>query len=618
MSNTALTNKVALASTGNKLKHWTQAIRDLYAELLELKSGIVPEYHASPTKQYGAGDTFRYGHLRLLDKLLYQFKQNEDGTWWTQSDVPEIQGYKWNAVTWHSGLFVAVGSHGRIVTSRDGKKWDIVHWTQTQSELQISQDFEFFDVKWCGDMFIAVGSYNSFVYSYDGTYWHVPMYVGGIYTSSNTFVNANLENLTICPSEFRASDAWKGVAYDAKTGFVFLCGTQSRTIVCRHVPTDTVSTILFGETVFHVDDPELCRTHVFNSIASKEIDDNTTSFVACGNWNEIVQCSVFRGTTDLGAIHWDRTDRSSLTIEDNVHTISSHTISEDTGWNNISIREGTDGKDYFVAVGTSGQSVVSLTGIGDSWNVPVYEDTSIKTNFRCQAKGWNLVVAAGDWTSPLKPNITMFNDSVYTESQDIEYGSSVPVIQHFTTKIDMASWLGAAYGDKVFVLAGTENRLYWHEIEEEDSSGAALSVEFYKRYLADLERRIQELEAQLLVSDLTFIELENRTETFMWTGPAACMYKTYGEVALNFIPAPQYIYKEMMIYLEAGEETSLTLTGAGEWENDLLEPEWGKKGSHMALKAIFIGSRVIVQIIDNDQLADNLIDLLAEEQSQQP
>ena len=619
MSKTALTNNVALASGDRiKLKHWTQAIRDLYAELLELKSGVVPEYHASPTRQYGIGDTFRYGHLRLLDKLLYQFKQNEDETWWTPSDnMPEYDGYKWNAVTWHSGLFVAVGSHGRIVTSRDGKKWDVVHWTQSNwwssTNENVPSSFEFFDVKWCGDMFIAVGSYNSFVYSYDGTYWHVPMYVGGIYDNDGVFRNMNLANLTVRPTEFRDTDAWKGVAYDELTGFVFLCGTQSRTIVCRHVPTETVSTILFGETVFHVDDAAECNTHVFNSIESKKLDNETTSFVACGNWNEIVQCTVRAGTTDLDAIQWDREDRSSLIVEDNIHTISPHTISEDTGWNNISVRTGTDGKDYFVAIGSSGQAVVSLTGIGDSWSVPVYEDLSIRTNFRCQAQGWNLTVVAGDWIEAAKPNITMYNDSVYTETENMEYGSSIPIIQHFSTSVDMASWYGAAFGNEVFVLVGDKNRIYWHQVAEEDYSGSALSIEFYKRYLADLERRVIALESQLLVSDMVFVELENVTKTFMWTDRPASMYKTRGNIVLNFILAPQYIYKETMIYLEADEDTTLTLVG-GEWENDLYQPEWGMKGSHLALKAIFIGGRVIVQIIDNDQLADNLAALNEEDQ----
>ena len=172
MANTALTNKVALASTGDKLKHWTQAIRDLYAELLELKSGVVPMYHASPTRQYGIGDTFKYGHLRLLDKLLYQFKQNADGTWWTKSDLPIIQGVRWNAVTWHAGLFIAVGSNGRIAKSKDGKTWDEITWIESTTT---TKDFELFDVQWCGSMFVAAGSFNSLVYSFDGAYWYTPM-----------------------------------------------------------------------------------------------------------------------------------------------------------------------------------------------------------------------------------------------------------------------------------------------------------------------------------------------------------------------------------------------------------------------------------------------------------
>lgn len=601
MSKTALTNKVALASTGDKLKHWTQAIRDLYAELLELKAGVVPEYHASPTKQYGVGDTFRYGHLRLLDKLLYQFKQNEDGTWWTQSNIPEIEGYRWNAVTWYLGLFVAVGSNGRIVTSRDGKTWDDVHWVE---RVETPANFEFFDVKWCGDMFIAVGSYNSFVYSYDGTYWHAPMYVGSVYTDSGVLASANMNDLTVRPSAFKAKDAWKGIAYDKKTGLIFLCGTQCKTIVCRHVPTETVSTILFGNTEFHVDGAER-NSHVLNSVAAKELD-GYTSFVACGNWNEMVQGSIRWNALNIMNIEWGRADRSPLTVEDNIHTIAAGTINESTGWNHISVQDGTDGKEYFVAVGTNGQAVMSLTGIEDSWNVPVYEDSSITTNFQCQAKGWNLVVSAGTWHNAQHPNIAMYNDSVYKDTENMEFGTSVATIQHFTTMVDMASWYGAAYGNQVFVLAGDKNRLYWSEIEEEDSSGAALSIEFYKRYIAELEARIRELESKLIITDLSFVELIDESRSFMWTDKSAHMFATGGNVTLDFIAAPQYIYKEMMIYLEAREETTLTLGGAGEWENDLLQPEWGMKGSHMALKAIFIGSRVIVQIIDNDQLADNL------------
>lgn len=616
MSKTALTNKVALASTGDKLKHWTQAIRDLYTEFLELKGSVVPEYHASPTKQYGLGDSFRYGHLRLLDKLLYQFKQNEDGTWWTQSTLPLVDGYGWNAVTWHAGLFIAVGTNGRIVTSKDGKTWDNIHWIERPNT---DPDYEFFDVKWCGSMFIAVGSYNSFVYSYDGTYWHSPMYVGSIYNESGVMVPANVENLTVRPAAFRATDAWRSIAYDKRTGAIVLCGTQCRTITCRHMPTDTISTILFGETIFHKDG-DAKDTYILKSVAAKELpEENRTIFVAVGNWNSIVQGSIQWNTLNPLVLDWPRDEQSNailgpLTIEDNIHTIAAGTISDETGWNNITVNVGPDGKEYFVAIGTSGQSVMSLTGIADSWNVPVYEDASITTAFNCQVHGWNLFVVAGDWKEASQPNITMYNDSVYTDPQDIEHGSSVTAIQHFNTAVDMISWNGAAYGDETFVIVGSKNAIYWAKLEESDTSGCALGIEFYKEYVVQLEERIRKLEAKMIINDMAYIDVQDETLTFMWNDPLAKMYRTRGEINLNFLSAPQYIYKEMTVYLEAVEDTTLKLVGCAEWENDLLEPEWGKEGSHLTLKAIFIGSRVIVHIIDNDQLADNLIDLLAEDQ----
>lgn len=627
MANTALTNKVALASTGDKLKHWTQAIRDLYAELLDLKSGVVPMYHASPTRQYGIGDTFRYGHLRLLDKLLYQFKQNADGTWWTKSDLPIIQGVRWNAVTWHAGLFIAVGSNGRIAKSKDGKTWDDITWIESTTT---TKDFELFDVQWCGSMFVAVGSFNSLVYSFDGAYWYTPMYVGSCYNSSGAIVNANTANLTQRPTGFKAKDAWKGIAYDNRTGVIFLCGTQCRTLTCRHVPLETLSTILFGETVFHFTGDER-DAHVLNSAAAKELSGKT-SFVAVGNYNVAVQGSVGWTSSNPIALDWpmktaadgSRIRNSLMTIEDNVHTIANSTINESTGWNHVSLQKGANNEDVFVAIGTSGQSVMSIDGIGDSWTVPQYKDNTIQTNFQCQATGWNLTVAAGDWISTTASNITMYNDSVYADAENMEYGASVNTIQHFNTKVvetssngqvDNASWYGAAFGNLVFVIVGSDNRIYWHEIEEEDFSGAALSVLFYKQYIADLERRLAELEREIVINDMSFIEVKDTILNFLWTDPRAVMYQTSGSIKLNFIPAPQYIYKEMMIYLEAKNDTTLELTGAGEWENDLYEPEWGKQGSHMALKAIFIGSRVIVQIIDNDQLADNLA-LLDGDQSQ--
>lgn len=606
MSRTALSNKVALASTGDKLKHWTQAIRDLYAELLELEESVVPEYHASPTDQYGLGDTFRYGHLKLLDKILSQFQQNEDGTWWTQSDMPIRSGYRWNAVTYSTGLFVAVGSHGRIVTSVDGKHWDAVHWTTTPQAIA---NYEFFDVKRCGNIFVAVGSFNSFVYSYDGTYWHVPMHVGASYTQAGVLVN-HADDLTQRPEEWTSDDAWKGVAYDEQTGIIMLCGTQARTMECRYSAATAVSSVVFEMPVFHVD-ASLVHTHEYRTISAKKLPDRTrTSFVAAGNWNEVLQ--FYAGWED-GRIHWahegEVNPASPMVIEDAVHSISGGTISSETGWNCSAVQRTPAGEDVFVLVGTSGQSVISLTGEEDSWSVPLYEDQTIKTDFRCNAVGTNLSVTAGIWTEAAAPNITMFNDSVYVDPADVEYGNSAPVIQHFTTAVDEASWYGAAYGKGVFVLAGDSNRLYWSEEAEEDTTGCALSIQFYKNYIMALEERIRELENGLFKDDLTYVELRNTVKAFNWSDNNVQMFRTAGDVVLRFAEAPQSIYKEMTIYLEALEDTNLSLGGSAEWENDLLSPEWGRTGSHMCLRAIFIGSRVIVQIIDNDQLADNLMDL---------
>lgn len=649
MSNTSSKNQIALAENKTKLKHWTQAIRDLYGEFLELKSGIVPEKHSSPTDQYGIGTTFEFGHLRLLDTLLYNFKKDEENpnTYWICSnikcvdtpDIPNVDSesqnknyykkYKWNAVTWHEdGLFVAVGSHGRIVTSLDGKTWDDVHWQSSNSEtsedlaFRTSEDFEYFDVKWCGDMFVAVGSYNSFTYSYDGAYWHTPTYVGSFYEvkTDNSLVyhvrNVN-DDLSVVQEKATAKDAWKGIAYDENTGFIILCGTQDRTLVCQHVATETTSKINFAnETVFHQSSISTSIDHTLNSIASMKLPKSgNTVFVACGNYNEIVQGIVPRTAISIeDDVQWN----NIIVVEDDVHKINPpvgsvyEPISSTTGWNNISVRHNNaDGNDYFVTIGTEGQAVISINGVGYTWEVSNYDyRESIKTNFQCQAQGWNLAVIAGNWTSASEPNIVMYNDSEYIDPKDITYGSTIPKERHFLTMVDKAFWYGAAFGRNVFVLVGSGNRIYYHEIVEGDTRGAALSVDFYRRYIMDLQKRIQDLENRIVSNNLVFMTLGGEgnpsSRTFSWMDSSAYLFKTKGNISLNFIKAPQYIYREIMIYLEAEEETELTLSGAGEWENDLDKPVWGAAGSHLAMKVIFVGNRVIVQIIDNDQLADNL------------
>ncbi len=678
MPNIPQKSRVALASTGSrledfKLKHWTQAIRDLYVELETLRNGVVPKWHASPFTEFGPGDTYRYGHLKLLDSLLLRFHQNADESWWTRSNVAFKANYRWNAVEYHAGLFVAVGSHGRIMTSVDGKTWDDAHWVTVPA----SATYEFYDVKWCGNMFVAVGSYNSLTYSYDGAYWHVPMHIGTCF-SGNTLILPD-DNPT-SSGNFRSGDAWKGVTYDEENGIIMLCGTQNRTLACRYSATDSVAALIPGQTVYHIPKASTgsmtaaqaisaLTNRELRSIASMPVEKNVydesvgrnvpkrlVTFAACGNFNQVVQCYV---DPELPIISWMNNGKGTagasdtviippgadpentqnagqaisiivadvLTVEDNVHVLNPKpAINKDTGWNSATVQKDSSGRKMIVLLGTDAHSVASLTGEDYSWNVPLYYSPDIKTEFTCQATAGNLAVAAGKWISSDDPNVTMFNSAAAAKAEALSFGDTgdEPVVQHISvvaedsaTKnvVEAISWAGAAYGKHVFVLAGDNNALYWHECIEEDYSGAALSVDFYKQYIQTLEDRIKELEGLILRDDMSYIYLHNSTRTFNWNSRNAYMFKTLGDVTLNFNPAPQSIYKEIAIYLEAEGKTKLSLAGAGEWENDLAEPEWGNLGSHLALRAIFIGSRVIVQIIDNDQLADNLA-LLDENQPQ--
>ena len=71
--------------------------------------------------------------------------------------------------------------------------------------------------------------------------------------------------------------------------------------------------------------------------------------------------------------------------------------------------------------------------------------------------------------------------------------------------------------------------------------------------------------------------------------------------------APENVYREMTIYLHANDDTKLIIPVETEWENDLYSPDWGRKGFNLTLKVLFICGRVIIHIVDNDQLADNLL-----------
>lgn len=68
-----------------------------------------------------------------------------------------------------------------------------------------------------------------------------------------------------------------------------------------------------------------------------------------------------------------------------------------------------------------------------------------------------------------------------------------------------------------------------------------------------------------------------------------------------------FTQKKIYIENDAGKEISLSIQNA-EWANDLNAPDWGMPGMHLYILATWIGGRIILEIIDNDQAADNIIE----------
>lgn len=66
-------------------------------------------------------------------------------------------------------------------------------------------------------------------------------------------------------------------------------------------------------------------------------------------------------------------------------------------------------------------------------------------------------------------------------------------------------------------------------------------------------------------------------------------------------------FTQKRIYVENGtnENVKLVIKNA-EWANDLNAPDWGYPGMHLYILATWIGGRIILEIVDNDQLADNI------------
>jgi len=92
-------------------------------------------------------------------KILF----SESGDNW---ETVTYSGLKLSAVTWANGMFVAVGDHGTIVTSPDGKNW---------TERRKIDGIHFYSVIWGNNKFVVVGGKPTYedriITSSDGENW---------------------------------------------------------------------------------------------------------------------------------------------------------------------------------------------------------------------------------------------------------------------------------------------------------------------------------------------------------------------------------------------------------------------------------------------------------------
>ncbi len=652
---------IALANNTEKLKHWSQAIRDLENDFLTLKANTVPLNHACTKDTYGLGSELYYGHVKLLDNLLYKFKTTDNNHWQialpkTNTNVDLTDG-KWNDIAYHDGLFVAVGSHGRIVTSKDGLEWNTVQFIKDDyvdddlngeiREYSSNPNFALYAVEWCGNCFVAVGSHNVFTYSFDGTYWYAPLFVG---RSTHGGIDVpTTSDLTI--DNFLDEDIWYDVAYDSLTGIIHLCGTQGRTMRCAYKMGALNNAFVFSECNYEIEATESDNyNYVINlySIAVKS-DGAKSTVVACGDRNYVLSATCTK-STDKDNFAWT----NKMQVQDSggvINTLSENTPADNSlsiSWKKVSIQKKND-KEMFLLLGSNGKSVYSYTGgiEVNGWVVPNYNSNLDNFEINTIVSHQNLSVVAGEHSENTPGtdgdinNIVMYDENTtpVTETEtglqtDVEAAieaanteqSSMPEIKHISEQYLGLDWYGSCFGKDKFFLVGEKNTIIYCDVAE-DEENYAISLEFYKKYIKVLEERLLELEGRILQSNLVYHRLigqpyvygeeDSGTDTYDENAIAnisynldnnTVLYYTSGKIKLNFLPAPSSVYREMIIYLEALDDTKLTLNEGAEWGDDLYMPDWGKKGYHLTLKAIFVGNRVVIQIIDNDQLADNLLE----------
>ena len=70
---------------------------------------------------------------------------------------------------------------------------------------------------------------------------------------------------------------------------------------------------------------------------------------------------------------------------------------------------------------------------------------------------------------------------------------------------------------------------------------------------------------------------------------------------LTFSPAEVGVYAEKFVHLTAGVDTTVTYTN-GVFANNSVKPTWGVAGKNLFIKATFVAGRVVLNILDNDQI----------------
>ena len=70
---------------------------------------------------------------------------------------------------------------------------------------------------------------------------------------------------------------------------------------------------------------------------------------------------------------------------------------------------------------------------------------------------------------------------------------------------------------------------------------------------------------------------------------------------LTFTPAAAGVYAEKFVHLNAGVNTEVTYSNAV-FANNAVKPTWGTQGKNLFIKATFVAGRVILNVLDNDQI----------------